>query len=141
MLYYIYFLNFNLAYTPPHRNTVQRRLKRLQTDHKLRLVKQLSKINSVGLTCDFWSDKRLHSYMCLTGHFMTSSKKFISKILSFSSFHHRHTSANICMMIKKELKELNIVEKVRSITTDGAANMSKIGSSFDDVFKQIWCKS
>jgi len=138
MLYYVY-LNFHLAYLPPHRNTVQRRLKRLQSDHKSILIKKLSKVNSIGITCDFWNDKRLYSYMCLTGHFITSKRKFISKILCFSWFHHRHTSTNISMIIKKELKELNIFEKTRSITTDGAANMLKIGESLRDDAKQIWC--
>jgi hypothetical protein len=43
------------------------------------------------------------------------------------------------MIIKKELKELNILEKTRSITTDGAANMKKIGVSLPNSSKQIWC--
>ncbi|CAF1565488.1 unnamed protein product, partial [Adineta ricciae] len=127
------------TYTPPHRNTVQTRLKRLHCDKKSILIKQLSKINSIGVTCDFWSDKRLYSYLCLTGHYITSSNKFLSKVLAFSWFHHRHTSANICTIIKKELKELNILEKTRSITTDGAANMLKIGGSLTNDSKQIWC--
>lgn len=70
---------------------------------------------------------------------MNSKKKFVSKILSFSWFHHRHTSKNISMIIKKELKELHVLEKTRSITTDGAANMSKIGVSLPNDSQQIWC--
>jgi hypothetical protein len=73
------------------------------------------------------------------GHFITSKSKFIFKILSFSWFHDRHTSANISTIIKKELKELNIFEKTRSITTDGAVNMLKIGVSLCNDLKQIWC--
>ncbi|CAF1363221.1 unnamed protein product [Rotaria magnacalcarata] len=42
------------------------------------------------------------------------------------------------MVIQKELKDLNIFEKTRSITTDGAANMLKIVASFSDGSKQIW---
>jgi hypothetical protein len=123
---------------PPHRNTVQRRLKRLQSHHKSILINRLSKVPSIAVTCDFWSDKRLFSYMCLTGHFRKGNK-LVSKVLSFSWFHHRHTSKNISMIIKKELKELNILEKTRSITTDGAANMQKIGVSLPNNSKQIWC--
>lgn len=43
------------------------------------------------------------------------------------------------MIIKKELKELHVLEKTRSITTDGAANMKKIGVSLPNSSKQIWC--
>ena len=138
MLYHIN-LNVYLAYVPPHRNTVQRRLKRLQSDHKSLLIKQLSKVNSIAVTCDFWTGKRHYSYLCLTGYLISSKSKFMSKILSFSWFHERHTSANISMIIKKEMKELNIHEKTRSITTDGAANMLNIDLSFCDGSKQIWC--
>lgn len=137
MFYHIY-LNFYLGYAPPHRNTVQRRLKRLHSDHKTTLIKQLSKVDSIAVTCDFWSDKRLFSYMCLTGHFKKGNK-LISKVLSFSWFHHRHTSKNISMIIKRELKELNIYEKIRSITTDGASNMKKISVLILNNAKQIWC--
>jgi hypothetical protein len=71
------------GYLPPHRNIVQRRLQRLQSEHKLLLIKELSNIHSIGITCDFWSDKRLNSYMCLTGHYITSTFQFASTILSF----------------------------------------------------------
>jgi hypothetical protein len=138
MLYHIY-LNFCLGYASPHGNTIQRRLKRLHSDHKSLLIKKSSKVDSIGVTCDFCNDKRLYSYMCLKGHFITSKSKFISKILSFSWFHDRHTSTNISTIIKKELKELNIFEKTRSITTDGAVNMLKIGVSLCNDLKQIWC--
>ncbi|CAF0858649.1 unnamed protein product [Adineta steineri] len=113
------------GYVPPHRNTVQRNLKRLESECKALLIKELSIIQSVGVTCDFWSDKRLYSYICLTGHYISPNNEFISKILSFTSFHQRHFSSNISMIIKNELKELNVFEKTRSVTTDGAANMLK----------------
>ncbi|CAF1428121.1 unnamed protein product [Adineta ricciae] len=127
------------GYVPPHRNTVQRNLKRLESEHKSLLIKELSSIRSIGITCDFWSDKRLQSYMCLTGHYISSDHRFFSKILSFTSFHNRHLSSNISMIIKKELQELNVLEKTRSITTDGAANMLKAVELLGDDIKQIYC--
>jgi hypothetical protein len=99
----------------------------------------LSNIHSLDITCDFWADKRLHSYMCLIGHYMSSNNQFISKLLAFTWFQHRHFSSNISMIIKKELKELNISEKIRSITTDGAANMLKVADMLGGDIKQIYC--
>jgi hypothetical protein len=43
------------------------------------------------------------------------------------------------MIIKKELKELNIFEKTCSITTDEAANMLKIADTLGGDAKQIYC--
>jgi hypothetical protein len=37
-------------------------------------------------------------------------------------------------------KELNIFEKTRSITTDGAANMLKLADIFGGSMKQIYCQ-
>lgn len=145
--YTIYFISFvallfycNIGYIPPHRNTVQRNSKRLESKHKLLLIKELTTIQSLGITCDFWSDKRLQSYMCLTGHYISPNNQFISTILSFTSFHQRHFSSNISMIIKNELKELNIFEKTRSVTTDGAANMLKAGELLGGDIKQVYCK-
>ncbi|CAF2061700.1 unnamed protein product [Rotaria magnacalcarata] len=127
------------GYVPPHRNTVQRNLKQFESEQKELLIKELANVQSLGITCDFWSDKRRQSYMCLTGHYISSNNQFISKILSFTSFHHRHFSSNISMIIKNELKELNIFEKTRSITTDGAANMLKAAQMLGGDIKQIYC--
>ncbi len=101
---------------------------------------ELSNIHSLGVTCDFWSNRCLHSYMCLTSHYISSNNQFISKILSFTWFHHRHFSPNISMIIKKELKELNIFEKARFITIDGVANMLKVVDMLGGDTKQIYCK-
>ncbi|CAF3016113.1 unnamed protein product [Rotaria sp. Silwood2] len=43
------------------------------------------------------------------------------------------------MIIKKELKELNIFEKTHSITTDEAANMLKVADKLGGDIKQIYC--
>ena len=128
------------GYVLPHRNTVQRRLQRLQSEHKLLLIKELSNVHSIGITCDFWSDKRLNSYMCLTGHYITSTFQFASTILSFCWFQNRHFSANISAAIKKELNDLNILETARTITTDGAANMLKMGDMTFGSNKRVHCE-
>lgn len=132
-------MHFLLGYIPPHRNTIQKRLKKLNDEQKILLVNELIQVQSVGVTCDFWTDKRLYSYMCLTGHFITSAFQFVSRILSFSWFHHRHSSVNITTAIESNLKELNIYEKTTSITTDGAANMVKMFDSLRSEIKRVHC--
>ncbi|CAF5164030.1 unnamed protein product, partial [Rotaria magnacalcarata] len=46
------------GYVPPHRNTVQRNLKQFESEQKELLIKELANVQSLGITCDFWSDKR-----------------------------------------------------------------------------------
>lgn len=72
-----------------------------------------------------WSDKKLNSYLCLTGHFLNTSSKMTSTVLSFTAFSERHTGKQISCTIKKELKRLQVYEKVRTITCDGASNVRK----------------
>ena len=106
---------------PPHRNTIQRHLKQLECEYKLLLIKELSNIHSLGINGDFWNGQRLYSYICLSQHHASSNNEYILKILAFTWFHHRHFSFNISMIIKKELNELNILEKTHSTATNGAA--------------------
>ena len=97
-------------------------------------------ISAVGITCDFWSDKRLQSYMVLTGHYISPANQFVSKILSFDWFHHRHSTINIYSAIMKQLNNLKIEGKTRWITTDGASNMVALGDMMSEQTRQIVCQ-
>ena len=47
---------------------------------------------------------------------------------------------NIPAAIRKELNDLNILETTRTITTDGAANMLKMGDMLFGSDKPVHCK-
>ena len=127
-------------YLSPHRHTVQRQLSRLYSEHKRLLIKNMSTVPWIAATCDFWSDKRLYSYICLTGHYVTPSFHLISKIIAFSYFPQRHYSTNISNVIQDKLKELKIYEKITTITTDGAANMVKSFETLRPEIERVYCK-
>ena len=118
-------LIFFVGYKPPTRQTVQRQLKQLHTKHSHLLLTQLKSVDSLAVTTDLWSDRKLNSYMCLTGHFLNGDSKLTSTVLSFKAFHERHTGEQIGYTIKKELKRLQVYEKTNTITCDGASNMRK----------------
>lgn len=75
-----------LDYVPLNGNTIQRPLSQLYFEHHRLLKNKLSKVRSIAITCDFWSDKRFDSYICLTGHYVT--------VIAFSSFPDRHLEQN-----------------------------------------------
>ncbi|CAF4339092.1 unnamed protein product, partial [Rotaria sordida] len=64
----------------------------------------LSKFTYVAITTVFWSDKKQNSCLVLTGHY-------------------RHYSSIIGRVIEKQLTELQIFDKVTTITCDGAPNI------------------
>jgi hypothetical protein len=61
--------------------------------------------------------------MVLTGHFVTKDFQSQSTILQFSTFDRRHYSHLIGHEIEKQLINLNIFDKVTTITCDNAPNM------------------
>ncbi|CAF3680339.1 unnamed protein product [Rotaria sordida] len=113
------------GYKAPTRRTVQRQLKRLHNNHEQILLTELKYIDALAVTTDLWSDKKVNSYMCLTGHYINSDSKLTSKVLSFTIFPERHTGEHISYTIKKQLKRLQVYEKTNVITCDGASNMKK----------------
>ena len=78
--------------------------------------------------------------MCLTGHFVNRKFEFLSTILSFSWFHRRHFAINVAQAVQEKLMELNIYEKAIAITTDGAANMTKMFESLRPETRRIHCE-
>ncbi|CAF1564257.1 unnamed protein product, partial [Adineta ricciae] len=117
-------------YTPPHRNSISKQLKRLHTKHVRSMIDDLTKLNSISITTDFWSDLTGVSYLVLTGHYITDDFVLNSTTLRFSSFLTRHYSHSIGTEIEKQLVELKLFDKVASITCDAAPNMVKMFDYF-----------
>ncbi|CAF1153382.1 unnamed protein product [Adineta ricciae] len=70
------------GYVPPHRYTVQRTLKRLESEYEASSINELSIVQSVRVTCDFWNGKCFQSCMCLTviiSYFVIYSPKYLCK--------------------------------------------------------------
>ena len=129
--------SFVSGYLAPTRQTVQRQMQRLHSKHSKTLVSELKTVDYLSVTTDFWTDKRLNSYLCLTGHFINAEFKMVSTILAFTVFHNRHTGDHIAEAIKKELVSLGVYDKVKTITCDGASNVQK---SFESLLpKRIQC--
>ena len=62
-----------------------------------------------------------------------------SKILSFTPYHDWHTSDNISSQLEHQLKRLNVVDKVTTITCDGASNMKASFKKLDSRIKRLQC--
>lgn len=132
-----------LGYLPPHRTTVARRLKRLSDVHHYNLKQQLLAVKSIAISCDFWTDKSMKSYICLTGHHGTHEFDTKSTILSFDAFFDRHFGVRIAKVVQEKLSKLGILHKLQSITSDGAGNMVTMHQALIDNTSNrldwVWC--
>ena len=102
---------------------MQRQLKRPHNNRTQLLLKKLKNIDTLAVTTELWSDRKLNSYMYLTAHFLNSDSKLTSTVLSFTVFHERYTGDQISYAVKKELKRLGVYDKTHIITCDGASNI------------------
>ena len=126
------------GYTPPHRNQVQRKLKRLHAVHLSRLRGKLQTVKTMALTSDFWSDRHKNSFLTITGHYLDSDMNPKSTILHFQSYDKRHVALDIATEVRNRLRDLGIDQKVTSVTCDGAKNMQNAFDMFDKV-DRFWC--
>ena len=103
------------------------------------MKKCLEKIKYFSLTTDLWKNKKRRYFLTLTAHFFSKNFKFNSMILSFRKFSKSHTATNISCFIEKEVKKLNIMQKVVSITTDNESAVALGASNVSKNIKQISC--
>ncbi|CAF1550484.1 unnamed protein product [Didymodactylos carnosus] len=61
--------------------------------------------------------------MAITGHFASDKFEMKSTILKFLIFDSRHFSSNIGQELEKQVRELNIFDKITAIMCDGVANL------------------
>ena len=91
------------------------------------MIKKLKKAEMIHLTCDMWSSKGLkHSFIGCTIHLFdiddNTKKNFL---LCLREFQGSHTAKRIIQKVLEILEEYQVRKKVRSITTDGGANMRR----------------
>ena len=128
-----------LGFRPPHRNTVRRNLIGLYEKQQKKLLIELNTVNFIAITTDTWCDNSARSYLCMTGHWYTDSMNLKSKVISFAPFSNRHTSENIAFELGKNLKQFHILDKITTITSDGANNIKAACKSIDSKIQWLHC--
>ncbi len=131
---------FRVGYEPLSRYTVARRLKRLHVFHHKKLIDDLTSIDDISITIDFWSNRQMKSFLVITGHFFgTDSFTLQSTVLNFSTFDKQHKADEISQILQAKLTELNILHKVVRVTADGARNMVRAIDDIDLDWKRVCC--
>ena len=117
-----------------------KQLKRLHQHHTSKTKVQFEESNYLSITCDFWRSRTQNSFLVITGHYVDKNLEQHSTILKFMSFEERHFSPIIAAEIEKQLINLDLFDKLVTITCDGAANMKDMFNYFSRRnIKFIWC--
>ncbi len=117
-----------------------RQLQHLHSFHYKKLVDNLAVIDHISVTTDFWSNRKMRSFLVITGHYFNGNDfNLQSKILDFSTFDFQHTANEISKILQTKLIELNIAHKVIRVTADGAPNMVRAIDDLELNAKRFWC--
>ena len=117
--------DMDARYDPPCRQTVTQTLvpKSVQTQ-KDALRAELDKCNSISLTTDVWTDRRMHAYLGITVHALVGGNPK-SNLLAFRTLTGSHTGQRIADEIDAVVREFDVKDKIRCVVTDNASNMLK----------------
>ena len=90
-------------------------------------MKQFQNCQTVSITVDIWSDRKMRSFLGVTAHVVVQEKeahllKFFT--LACEQFVGRHLGENIAAAFEKIVQQFEIKNKITYIITDNAANTS-----------------
>ena len=126
---FVNFLNVvHPQYKPPSRQTVRKKILKKADDMKLKIMKQFQNCQTVSITVDIWSDRKMRSFLGVTAHVVIQEKEahlLKSFTLACEQFVGRHSGENIAAAFEKIVQQFEIKNKITYIITDNAANMKK----------------
>lgn len=89
-----------------------------------RVREELEEAAHVALTTDLWTSRQTKGYITVTAHYITSEWVLKSAVLETTCIVGSHTAENIAQHLREICDKWNIFDKVRTIVTDNAANIT-----------------
>lgn len=112
-------------YTVPSRRTVARKITALASSGREELKQQLTNVEYVCLTLDFWTSIANDGYLGVTCHYIDETWKLKSLILETKKSNQSHNSKHIAELLNDVRSRWGLVDKVVAYVTDNAANVVK----------------
>ena len=127
----------NPKYSLPSRSHLTTKLlPKLREATEDRVSAHVAKAENMSLTIDIWTDRRMHSFLAITGHtFIDYDCQ--SFLVAFDAFRGTHSGQNIAEAINCCLEKYNLRDKVRYIVTDNASNMRKAFSVLEELATDV----
>lgn len=114
----------NEGYTPPSRRTITRKLTDKFDTYRQTVQGQIDSGETIHLTADHWTSLGNDSYMGVTAHYIDDSWALQSTPIDIALTEERHTGSQIRSQLEDICSDWKIDQKVDSITTDNARNMT-----------------
>jgi len=85
----------------------------------------LAAVPKVSLTADGWTGPFQDDFLGVTAHWIDANWIQKELVIGFEPLQGAHTADNLVEALVKVLERFNIGDKIQSITTDNASNMTK----------------
>jgi hypothetical protein len=89
-----------------------------------------STVPKVSLTADGWTGPSQKDFLGVTAHWIDDKWMQRELVIGFEPMNGAHTGENLAEALINIVERFNIGEKIHSITTDNALNMSKMVHEF-----------
>lgn len=109
---------------PTRAHLTTKLLPQLREATEAKVLAHVVKTESMSLTIDIWTDRRMHSFLAITGHSFLDFQ-CQSFLVEFEAFRGSHTGQHIAEAIDRCLHKYSLHAKVHYIVTDNASNMRK----------------
>lgn len=110
------------------RRTITAKLNEVVAERQMKLKAVLEKADSVPVTVDILSDRKMRGFLGVTAHWLNSDDDSLhlkSALLACNRFRGAHTGERICEEFEQICEEYKMKKKLDHIICDNAANMKK----------------
>ena len=109
---------------PSRKHLSTKRLEEKSTSVQANLKGSLQNAPSVCLTIDLWSNRQMKGFLWITGHFILDWT-MQTVMIACKRFKGRHSAENIRLEYEEAISAYEISEKIMTIVTDNASNMTR----------------
>jgi hypothetical protein len=97
--------------------------------HRNQLMDELARTcSTIALSLDVWTSKNHKAILGVIGHWLTPNFEYRERVLEFSELFGSHSGENMAELLQKMLSELQIEQKLLTITADNATNNESLVS-------------
>lgn len=112
------------GYQLPSRKTLSENLiSRVHEEIKADVLKKVQAVSALSVSTDGWTSRNNEGFIAIVAHFVDEETKLQSALLGCINYDERHTSENLCNLMKNVMAEWQISHKVAAVVSDNAANI------------------
>ena len=109
--------------------TIGRRIDAEFDQCRAQLIDDLARTcSTIALSLDVWTSKNHKSILGIIGHWLTPTFEYRERVLEFSEISGSHSGENMAELLQSMLSELQLEDKLLTITADNASNNESLAS-------------